>query len=92
MKFWCQSMSFKQDTELKHIEKIGLPKKAPALLTFNLSDKNAEHGYVQLNLEAKVIVITPVDKDGYYKVSSNTNYYGWFVTNFFFKLTVAIAK
>lgn len=38
------------------------------VLVFNVPDPKADFGYTQVNLEAKVIAITPKDEDGNYKV------------------------
>ena len=38
------------------------------VLVFNVPDAKADFGYTQVNLEAKVIAITPKDEDGNYKV------------------------
>jgi GGDEF domain-containing protein len=54
--------------KVKYIETIGLPDLQKSSLLFNIVNKRSELGYVQLTLKAKVIVVTPQDTDGYYKV------------------------
>ena len=54
--------------KIKHAPKRPLVERKEAKLLFNISDKAAEDGYIQLNLVANVIVVTDIDKMGYYKV------------------------
>ena len=52
---------------VKHIPNIPIVELKDSLLTFNITDQEAEDGYTQLNLNAKLILVTSV-VDEYYKV------------------------
>ncbi len=54
--------------KVKHTPKIAKVELNQTTLIFNIADKDSHIGYVQLKLSAKIIVVTEVDKDGYYKV------------------------
>ena len=54
--------------QIKYAPKIALLEKTRASLIFNIQDKTAEDGYIQLNLPAEIIVVTNIDESGYYKV------------------------
>ena len=43
-------------------------KKTRVSLVFNLLDHNADNGYVQLNLDANITLLTEIDDTGHYKV------------------------
>jgi len=59
--------------KVKYTPKIAMVKLKKAYLIFNISDELSENGYIQLNLESKVISVTEVDKTGHYKVICDLN-------------------
>lgn len=53
---------------VKNVPRLPMIEPNNASIVFNLANKTAEDGYVQLKLNAKIILVTPVDKANYYKV------------------------
>jgi len=39
-----------------------------SILVFNIQDADAENGYLQLKLQSKIILVTQIDDDGFYKI------------------------
>ncbi|MDF1883573.1 PilZ domain-containing protein [Sulfurimonas sp. SAG-AH-194-C21] len=52
----------------KHQLPSSLDKLSIVTLVFNLLDQSSENGYIQLRIDAKIILVTNVDQEGYYKV------------------------
>ena len=57
--------------KIKYTPKIAILEKTKASIVFNIHDKTAENGYIQLTLSSNIIVVTEVDISGYYKVVCN---------------------
>ncbi len=58
---------------VKHLPKKEMIELRNYYLVFNILDKKSDNGYIQLNIESKVIMVTGIDKTGHYKVICDLN-------------------